>query len=240
MLLAPLVVARHPASQRVGHHRRSHGPTQAHLLCGQLQDRQRATGISIRVLGEKTERRLFNFELQAPEATLTVVKRAVQYREHVGRFERLEDVDLAAGEQRAVQLEAGVLGGRPDEGDGSPLDMGKKGVLLGPVEAVNLVAEQHRAPSHDPAGFGLLDDLPHPGDTFDHRAEFDELTIGVVGYEPGDGGLAGAGWSPEDATADIAAPDGIAQRLARAPAGAPGRRTPRACAAASAPREARA
>ena len=68
-----------------------------------------------------------------------------------GGVERLEHKHLAAREQRRIEAEAGILGRRADQGDGAPLDVGKEGVLLGPVEAVDLVTEQDRAPA-EPRG----------------------------------------------------------------------------------------
>ena len=48
-------------------------------------------------------------------------------------------------EQRAVELEGRVLGGRADQHDRAVLDIGQEAVLLGAVEAVDLVDEQQRA-----------------------------------------------------------------------------------------------
>ena len=53
-----------------------------------------------------------------------------------------QDVDAAAGEESAVDLEGGVLGGRADQGDQPGLHVRKKRILLGPVEAVDFVDEE--------------------------------------------------------------------------------------------------
>src|SRR5699024_12417398 len=53
--------------------------------------------------------------------------------------EALQHKDVAAGEKRAVYLKGRVLGGGADEDDAALLHKGEKGVLLGLVEAVNLV-----------------------------------------------------------------------------------------------------
>ena len=52
-----------------------------------------------------------------------------------------------AREQRRVDLEVRVLGGRADQRDGPLLDRGQERVLLGLVEAVDLVEEEDRAPA---------------------------------------------------------------------------------------------
>ena len=58
--------------------------------------------------------------------------------------EAAQDQHLAARQQRGVELEARILGGRADERDGAVLDIGQEAVLLGAVEAVDLVHEQQR------------------------------------------------------------------------------------------------
>ena len=59
--------------------------------------------------------------------------------------ERLQGVDAAAGEQRGVEFEGGVLGGGADQADGAALDVGQEGVLLRLVEAMDLVDEEDGA-----------------------------------------------------------------------------------------------
>ena len=58
--------------------------------------------------------------------------------------ERLQLDDGAAGEQRGVDLEVGVLGRRPDQRQQPALDAGEERILLALVEAVDLVEEQDR------------------------------------------------------------------------------------------------
>jgi len=74
------------------------------------------------------------------------------------RFERrlvqpVEHHHLAAGEQRPVQGEAGVLGRGTDQHDRAILHHGQKGVLLGAVEAVHFIDEQQRAALRRAGGF---------------------------------------------------------------------------------------
>src|SRR5690606_42156775 len=54
----------------------------------------------------------------------------------------LQDVALGPREQGRVDLEAGVLRRRPDEGEEPGLDVRQQGILLGLVEAMDLVHEQ--------------------------------------------------------------------------------------------------
>ena len=62
-----------------------------------------------------------------------------------------------AGEQRGVELERRVLGGGAHQNDGAILHHRQKAVLLGAVEAVDLVDEEQRAPSGRPPGAGRLE-----------------------------------------------------------------------------------
>ena len=61
------------------------------------------------------------------------------------RRQGIEDHDLAAGEQRAVQLEGRVLGRGADQDDVAGFDVRQEDVLLRAVEAVDLVEEEDRA-----------------------------------------------------------------------------------------------
>ena len=65
--------------------------------------------------------------------------------------EAAEDQHLAARQQGGVELEAGVLGRRADQGHRAVLDIGQEAVLLRAIEAVDLVHEQQ----------GLLAGLGH-------------------------------------------------------------------------------
>ena len=83
----------------------------------------------------------------------------------VGVLERLEPEDASPAEERRVDLEVRVLGRRPDERDRAVLDLRQEGVLLGLVEAVDLVEEEdgrRAAPIEPLAGPG--DRRPHVGD----------------------------------------------------------------------------
>jgi hypothetical protein len=64
--------------------------------------------------------------------------------------------DLAAADQRAVDGEERVFGGRADERHHALFHVGQQHVLLGLVEAVDLVDEQQRLAAAGPAGRGPL------------------------------------------------------------------------------------
>ena len=79
------------------------------------------------------------------EAALLVVERPTDDGRDVVVGEGLEPPDAHPRQERGVDLEVRILGRRPDERDRAILDVGKQGVLLGLVEAVDLVEEQDRA-----------------------------------------------------------------------------------------------
>ena len=81
-------------------------------------------------------------------------------RRDVRLGEGLERQDPGPRQQGGVDLERGVLGRGPDEGDGPVLDGRQQGVLLGLVEAVDLVDEQDRPPAAAAGLAGLGDRLP--------------------------------------------------------------------------------
>ena len=115
-----------------------------------------------------------------------------------GVVEALEDQDLAAGQQGAVQGEAGVFGGGADQGDGAVLDHGEEAILLGAVEPVDLVDEKQGGLAGGAAPGGILEAFLEIGDAGEDGGELDEMQAGLLGQEAGDGGLADAWGAPED------------------------------------------
>ena len=114
-------------------------------------------------------------------------------RQRVGAEQR------AAADQRRVDLEEGVLGGGADECDDPVLDPGQQGVLLGLVEPVDLVDEEHGAAAP------LLQSPPrlveHGPDVLDpRRGRRERLEAGRRrrGDQPRQRGLPGPRRSPQD------------------------------------------
>ena len=100
----------------------------------------------------------------------------------------------AAGYQRPVDGEVGVFSGRADQDDGAVLDPGQERVLLGLVEAVDLVDEEDGALAVQVAAvLCLVDRLADVGDPGEHGVDGDEMGARRVGDDVGEGGLAGSG-----------------------------------------------
>src|SRR6516225_1515294 len=99
---------------------------------------------------------------------------AAQQDLEIGVIETAEHKDLGARQQRADQLEGRVLGRGTHEDHGTVLDIGKKGVLLRAVEAVDLVDKEQGALTHLPALPGRVEYLAqvrHTGENGRERLE---------------------------------------------------------------------
>ncbi len=113
---------------------------------GDLQGGERAAGVALGQRGDGVQRLVLGRE-GAGEALGGLEGPEQHALRAFGRAEQAHAEDLAAGEQGRVHREGGVLGGGADEGD-VPLHVGEEGVLLGLVEAVDLVDEEEvRLPS---------------------------------------------------------------------------------------------
>ena len=170
--------------------------------------------VAARVAGDHLQRLVVGCKPERAQAAFLIGQRSFEQRDDLILFERLEHIDPAAGEQSRNHFEGGVLGGGADQPDGAALDVRQEGVLLGLVEAVNLVDEQDR-PRVQIGGFGrvghhLLDlfNAAHDG------RELDEAGLRGFGYDLGQSGFAHSGRAPEDHRAGVVALDLHAQGLA--------------------------
>ena len=155
--------------------------------------------------------------VHAGQAALGVRQGGSQDRRHVLVRERLQAPDPHPGQERRVDLEVRVLGRRADEGDRAVLDVRQERVLLGLVEAVDLVDEQDRSAAVEgELVLGLGDrraDLGHARHDGRHGAE---LGADGVREQPGERRLAGAGRAPQEHRREVAAADGPAEWAALA------------------------
>ena len=130
--------------------------------------------------------------------------------------QRLEHVHAAAGEQRGNDFERRILRGGADQADVALLHVRQECILLGLVEAMDLVDEDDRARAVLLGALGVGHHLLDFLDAGEHGGELDELGLGHARDDLRQRGLAGAGRPPEDERADVVALDLGAQRLARA------------------------
>ena len=133
-----------------------------------------------------------------PQTPVAIFQGPGQDSADVLRRQGLEDEDLGPGQERPDDLEVGVFGGGPHQGDQSLLHVGQEGVLLGLVEPVDLVDEDHGAGPLDLVAPGLLHHLSQVGHPGHHRAQADEMAVQGRGHDPGQGGFAAPRRTPED------------------------------------------
>ena len=131
-------------------------------------------------------------------------------------LEPMEHQDAGARQERGVELEGRVLGRRTDEHDRTVLHHRQEGILLGAIEAVDLVDEEQRLPAVAASHARRLEHLLQVRDTGKDRRYLLEGEIGLAGQKPRDRSLAGARRSPEDHRAERARPDHARQDAVRA------------------------
>ena len=112
--------------------------------------------------------------------------------------EALEGEHARPRQERRIELEGRVLGGGADEHDRAVFHMRQEGVLLGAVEAVDLVDEEQRAAPFLAARFRRVEDFAQILHAGMNGRELLEMEVGDLGEEARHGGLAGARRAPED------------------------------------------
>ena len=136
MALAVLVVDWHPAVEQLAELGRAE-----RLL---KFDREQSLGLvedEATVAVRTGDQRIAGFGSDGEGPVLEHFGAADQFLERF-MVEPAKDQNLATRQERGVDLEAGVFGRRSDERHRAVLDIGQEPVLLGAVEAVNLVHEQ--------------------------------------------------------------------------------------------------
>ena len=155
----------------------------------ELERVQRGAGVAAGARGEELDHVVGDRAV----AALARVERAPQQPLDLLGRQRAQLVDLRAREQRVVDLEVRVLGGGADQRHQALLDRGQQRVLLGLVEAVDLVEEEDRrggrSARRSRARSITSRTSARPG--VDGR-ELLEGGVGVLGGEPRERGLAGA------------------------------------------------
>ncbi len=125
-----------------------------------FQGVERDAGVTADRARQRRDRLVIDGDGEAPEAAVGVSQRPAQDDLDLLWRELVQREDAASGQQRPDHFERRILRGRADEDDRSVLHVGQDGVLLGLVEAMNLVDEQNGAPAgrkpraglrHDPA-----------------------------------------------------------------------------------------
>jgi len=74
-------------------------------------------------------------------------------------IETAQDQHLAARQERGVEFEARILRGRADQRDGAVFDVGQETILLGTIEAMDLVHEEQGPLTRSRGSLGFGENL---------------------------------------------------------------------------------
>src|SRR6185437_9843437 len=109
-----------------------------------------------------------------------------------------EHQHLGTRQQRAIELEGGVLGRGPDQRNGAVFHYGKKRILLAAIETVDFVDEEQRALSYAAAMARGLEGFLQIGNAGKNGGELFEVELEHRREQARDRGLAGSGRPPKD------------------------------------------
>src|SRR3546814_11033240 len=94
-----------------------------------------------------------------------------------------------ARQQRGIELEARVFGGGPDEHDIAMFDMRQERILLGLVETVHLIDEQHGAATGRESGSCIGQTRAHSRQPRQYRSDRLKPGSAITRTPPGSRGL---------------------------------------------------
>ena len=191
MAVPRLVVHRHAPLQRAG--QRGHVQRRR---CGHRLDLLRHVEQIAAVPARHGDHRLPRLRLQR-QGMAQMGLRPVQQALQRGLVQTVQHEHLATGQQGAVQFEGRVLRRGAHQCDGAVLHHWEEAVLLAAVEAVDLVAEQQRPSSRLPPAPGGVPQLAQIRNAALDGADRLEMQVRLLGQEARDGGLAGAGRTPQ-------------------------------------------
>ena len=162
----------------------------------QLKNVEKLAGISAAVTHQRFTLPNFNgFVLEQ----YILMDSPVQKRLQITLFQRLEHKNLAAGQQGSNDLKGRIFRSGAHQHDGSVLYGAQQGILLGLVEAVDLIDKQDGSTflAEQATGLGLIKDLTHilyPGR---NGTEGIEIAVQGFGYDMGQGSLTHT-WRPPE------------------------------------------
>src|SRR5215469_2339121 len=217
VLFAGFVVPEEFALENVLEEFGSYGPRGVFLetrtLGSEFEGVVGGAGVAVGERGDAKEDVFGDFDRFVAEAAVLVSEGAAEQVDDLRRGERFEDVHLGAGEKRGDDFKGGIFGGRTNESDMAGFDVRKKGILLGFVEAMDLVDEDDGAVAGARLVFGGGHDVLDFLDASKDRTERDEICVRDASDEARERSFATAGRSPEEHRADVVAFDLQAQRL---------------------------
>ena len=177
-----------------------------------LQGVKGDAGITIGRGQQKCPGVCFQLDPHLPQPSLLIGNGPVHYSPYLFVDQASQGKDAASGEKGRYDLEGWVLCGSADEDHRAILHIGQDNVLLGLVEAMDLIYEQDGPLAmHAKAIVGLANDLPQVRHSSGNGAYLDEVGMGDSGDELGQGGLAAAWWAPKYHGGQLVGLDTLAQ-----------------------------
>jgi hypothetical protein len=131
MLLTRLVVPGESLLHRLAGDFDRYPPALADVGCRRLEHGQGSAGVAVGLDRHRFERLGIHLEPKLAESALPVAQCALQQDPDRVRRERLQDEDPGPRQERPIDLEARILGGGADEGDGAVFRGREEAVLLG-------------------------------------------------------------------------------------------------------------
>src|SRR5215467_10222249 len=120
-------------------------PYRAGAFDGEFERVVSGAGIAVGKRSDAKKNVVGDFDGFVAQAAIFVGEGAAEELDDLRRRERLEDVNLGAGEKWRDNFEGRVFSGSADEGDVAGFDVREKGVLLGFIEAMDFVDENDGA-----------------------------------------------------------------------------------------------
>src|SRR5690606_19802338 len=178
---------------------------------GNFQQGQATSHIAIGRTGDLHQCLVGDLQRLPAQPALRVVQRATQGERNIVRRHRVHHVHPAPRQQRRIELERRVLGGGANKQDRAALDMWQERILLGLVEPVHLLHEQHRAAAFGEALCGFRQYLAHFRQPGQHRRYRPKLGVGVLRQQQRERGFAATRRPPQNHRMRLAGLHGAAQ-----------------------------
>ncbi len=146
-----------------------------HAGGGEFEGVHGESGIAIGEVDQQLERIWRDVDIATTKSALGIRQCDPQNLLDIGIGQRLQHDDPRTGEQRRVHLERWVFRCGSDQDDGAVLDVRQDGILLGFVEAMNLIDEKDGPLAlHAEPVAGFLDRRSQIGHAGRHRADRNE------------------------------------------------------------------
>jgi hypothetical protein len=160
---------------------RGHGRALGQAEHDDFKGVQRPAQVAVAQHGEIGQNLFVRRDPARTESAFSIDQGLAQHTGNGCGGQRLETEEMAAREQRRVDVETGIVRGRADQAHTTLLDVGQEQILLRLVETVQLVDEKNRARLGQAA-----------------RGGQDFAQLGNVGHDGVDAHKAGLGFAGDD------------------------------------------